>query len=437
MVKISVIVPVYNVAKYLEECLNSIMNQEFQDYEVICVEGGSTDGSLDILRKFQVKDPRFKILLQEGRGLSDARNEGIAICTGQFICFLDSDDILSNDALIQIYYTMYNGNLDFLCFDTTLIYDRDEVSKEEIIEKETYFKRNREVKSEVLSGKELWLKMVEKGVYQVPIWLMALKRQYVFDNDIKFESGCIAEDNLYTLRCYLFADRAMYIPVTLYRYRLRNDSLKGKKYSCLGLYSFVRLFIGLMYIARENNDPLISEQIYIIAKKMGIEIRKINQKIASEDKWEYDLKHSDAETDALFAALSIGRYGMMDVDIDIHVYGFQNRIYAAKEIILYGCGKIGNLVLSWLKINGLSHKVKCFVVSNKDLDEIDGFRVYAIDEDEFLNKMMTPDSLFILSVNPTLQRELILNCKARGINNVATIDNTILYYIIDSINKSY
>ena len=93
-VKVSVILPVYNVEKYLKECLDSILNQTLQEIEVICVDDGSTDRSLEILREYEKKDKRVIVLTQENKGAGAARNKGLAIAKGEYLSFLDSDDFL-------------------------------------------------------------------------------------------------------------------------------------------------------------------------------------------------------------------------------------------------------------------------------------------------------------------------------------------------------
>ena len=98
MVKVSIIVPVYNVEKYLSTCLDSLINQTLTDIEIICVNDGSTDSSLAILKDFANKDSRIKILDKQNEGVSVARNLGIEVATGQYLMFVDSDDYLIENA---------------------------------------------------------------------------------------------------------------------------------------------------------------------------------------------------------------------------------------------------------------------------------------------------------------------------------------------------
>ena len=94
MPAISIIIPIYNVEKYLRRCLESVQNQTFTDWEAICVNDGSSDSSADIVREFAARDARFKLVNKENGGLSDARNAGMAVASGEYILYLDSDDFI-------------------------------------------------------------------------------------------------------------------------------------------------------------------------------------------------------------------------------------------------------------------------------------------------------------------------------------------------------
>ena len=106
---ISIIVPVYNVEEYLEECLDSIKNQTYTDIEVVLVNDGSTDGSKEICERYCELDSRFHLINQENQGQSIARNRGVAESTGEFIVFIDSDDIVKFDLLTQLKKYMSDG----------------------------------------------------------------------------------------------------------------------------------------------------------------------------------------------------------------------------------------------------------------------------------------------------------------------------------------
>ena len=116
MINISVVIPIFNTAPYLKECLDSVLNQTFTDFEVICVNDGSNDSSLEILKKYQQKDNRIKIINQENKGAGAARNVGIDHSRGEYILFLDSDDYLDKDTLNDCYEIAHSKSLDILLF---------------------------------------------------------------------------------------------------------------------------------------------------------------------------------------------------------------------------------------------------------------------------------------------------------------------------------
>ena len=109
---ISIIIPVYNVEKYLSDCLDSVVNQTYKDLEIICVNDGSTDNSLDILNEYCSKDDRIFVVNKENGGLSSARNAGLAVAKGDFIMFLDSDDWIDNNTCEVALKQMMESNSD-------------------------------------------------------------------------------------------------------------------------------------------------------------------------------------------------------------------------------------------------------------------------------------------------------------------------------------
>ena len=115
MPELSVIIPVYNVEKYLRECLDSVVNQTFKDIEIILIDDGSTDKSLDICKEYAQKDNRIKILKQQNRGAGAARNEGINIANGEYITFVDSDDYYPDLKILENLYNNAKNNNVYIC----------------------------------------------------------------------------------------------------------------------------------------------------------------------------------------------------------------------------------------------------------------------------------------------------------------------------------
>ena len=119
--KVSVIIPVYNTAPYLRECMDSVVNQTLRDIEIICVDDGSTDGSLAILREYEKKDSRIRVLTQPNINAGAARNLGLCYATGEFLSFLDSDDYIEPAMLMDCCRIMEDRNADIVCFSANLL----------------------------------------------------------------------------------------------------------------------------------------------------------------------------------------------------------------------------------------------------------------------------------------------------------------------------
>ena len=117
MIKTSVVIPVYNVEPYIDKCLNSVFGQNQQEIEIIIVDDGSTDGSMDLVREYMKEKHNIKIIQQENRGLGAARNTGLKNAIGKYIYFLDSDDLISPDTLETCFQCAEKDNLQVVFFD--------------------------------------------------------------------------------------------------------------------------------------------------------------------------------------------------------------------------------------------------------------------------------------------------------------------------------
>ena len=124
--KISVIIPVYNTAKFLRQCLDSVVTQTLHDIEIICIDDGSTDASLDILNEYAENDSRITILTQQNKGAGAARNAGMRAAHGEYIHFLDSDDMISPGAYKVLYETASAEKLDVLQFNCKAYFESKE-----------------------------------------------------------------------------------------------------------------------------------------------------------------------------------------------------------------------------------------------------------------------------------------------------------------------
>ena len=146
--KVSIIIPIYNHEKYLRECLDSVVNQTMNDIEIICINDGSTDGSLDILKKYAAQDDRIKVIDKENTGVGPSRNVGLECVSGEYVMFLDSDDILRNNACEVAYEKIKESNSDILSFGWNVFTDTNnlvykKISKDyKLVDKNISFMNN-------------------------------------------------------------------------------------------------------------------------------------------------------------------------------------------------------------------------------------------------------------------------------------------------------
>jgi glycosyltransferase involved in cell wall biosynthesis len=195
--KISVIVPVYNAGPYLAECLDSVLSQSFTDIEVICVNDGSTDDSLKILKKYKADDNRIVIHSQPNQGLSAARNSGMKLAQGEYIQFVDADDYLQSEILKECYaesQTVEDG-YDIVMFEGDAFFEEDAISEENEVFRTAYHREGFYGRS---NGLSILCQMVIWSDYRVPCWLYMTKRAHLERNHIEFDVGIYHEDNWFT-----------------------------------------------------------------------------------------------------------------------------------------------------------------------------------------------------------------------------------------------
>ena len=215
MALFSIIVPVYNVEKYIEKCLDSIINQTFQDIEIILVDDGSPDKSPRICDDYAQRDLRIKVIHKKNGGLSDARNAGLEIACGEYVLFVDSDDYISYDTCEKFAPFAQKG-YDILIGDALVeggICPLDHISP---TEKE-------------LSGLEYLKESLLARKAPMAAWLNVFKRDFLVRNGLAFKCGILHEDEQFTPRAFLCAKSIMVTGIEFYHYVLRENSITTKK----------------------------------------------------------------------------------------------------------------------------------------------------------------------------------------------------------------
>lgn len=220
---LSIIVPVYNTESYLKECLDSLLEQDISEYEIICINDGSTDNSLDILNDYSRMNKKIKVLSQENKGLSATRNRGIELSKGKYIYFMDSDDLLERNSLSYIISLMEKEELDLYVFDGESFIDELNKNDFELInydKKHSYGIYN--------SGKLLLSDLVRDRVFSPSPCLYITRRDILISRSIFFIEGILHEDEAFTVEVFLNVEKSMHENRAFFKRRIRQDSIMTK-----------------------------------------------------------------------------------------------------------------------------------------------------------------------------------------------------------------
>lgn len=212
----SVIIPVYNVENYLHECVDSIVNQTCQDFELILIDNGSTDSSGKICDEYAAKYPNVRVKhLMPNIMASGARNEGQALAKGEYILFIDSDDYYIDNKVFEKLKEKTLTNPDVVLFNHMNFFEKTG----------TYGKKlyNMDVDTEGRSAVDICNELIDKDSYYNSAWSKAIKRSILVDNDIHFTPGLTVEDNDWYYRVVLHLKSIAIVNESLYVYRRRTS----------------------------------------------------------------------------------------------------------------------------------------------------------------------------------------------------------------------
>lgn len=227
--KVSVIVPIYNVEEYLENCLCSIINQTLKEIEIILVDDGSPDRCPEICDNYALKDSRIKVIHKKNAGLGYARNSGLNIAQGEFIAFVDSDDFVEVNMFERLYEVAKDYQLDtvycgFNQYRNGTFYPNSEVDGFKFFEAD---KIQREVLMNMIASLP---EQKKERTYYMSVWHAIYSAEIIKSNGILFpsERDIISEDIIFDIDYLLNSKRLAYIPDCLYNYRCNNQSLSKK-----------------------------------------------------------------------------------------------------------------------------------------------------------------------------------------------------------------
>lgn len=325
---VTVIIPVYNTEKYLKECIDSVLNQTYKHYEVIIVNDGSTDSSVEIVKSYIKGHSNLRLLEQENKGQGSARNMAIKQAKGKYLYFMDSDDYILPDTIEKAYNKCEENQLDLVLFDGQAFYDSD--FAENIILNYRYTRSG--VYDEIYSGEVLLEKLIKNNDYFVSPCLYMLNKEIIYKHNLYFPEGIIHEDELFTFRLFKYANRVMHINKILFMRRYRKNSTMTSVNAKKSFQGYYRVFYEIYKKEYDKNRGL---QDYATKEKLGSIYTAIFSNfnvMACEDK----KKHKEE-------IIALKRIGMINNYFDIrfgyiktHFFKLYKLLANFKQIVIKG-----------------------------------------------------------------------------------------------------
>lgn len=395
-IKVSVIIPVYNVEDYLTDCLNSVLNQTLQQIEIICINDASTDNSLSILKTYVERDDRIKIIqMKQNQGLSAVRNSGLSIAEGEYIYFLDSDDMIVKDCLERLYNVVSMNGVDVCFFDADVIYENGNLEKQF----KNYASVHKIAGNKVVTGETLFTEFIMNSDWSPSTPREFFRREYLIENNLRFEQGIIHEDALFSFLAVMKAEKALYLPEILFLRRFRPNSTMTSTKSIQhirGLFICICKVLEELKYNKYSNETgkavtTYLESLLVYAKAVRSKIDDIPLNIFEDKYYQF-----------LFDKLIEGKdryYCLSDESI--------KNAQKARRVYVFGAGEIAKIITQQLSDNNIM--IEAYVVSNTD-DNVKVFFGHPVID---INQIKS-NSMVIIAVAERHQSELVVNLNSMG-----------------------
>lgn len=277
---VSIVVPIYNVEKYINECVDSIIGQTYTRLEIILVDDGSPDRSGAICDEYEARDSRVVVVHKKNGGLSDARNAGLERIHGEYVYFCDSDDTLKANAIELLYKRLSaDAEADFVFFNAEAFAEKGlNCNPGNYLRKKDY---------PISSGAEHAFKQLIRDEYIPCAYLCFFRSAFLLKYHLCFEKGMLGEDELFSYHVYLNAQKAIYMPDALYKRRIRSGSIMTSNANIEKKFLSYCCIVEKMLVApeREHNVEVSNEFLDRMAKSAVYAYRRLDerQKLKNEE----------------------------------------------------------------------------------------------------------------------------------------------------------
>lgn len=282
--KVSVIIPCYNIEKYISHCLDSIIHQTEKSIEIICVNDGSTDKTGEILEQYKKKDKRINIIESKNKGVASARNLGIKEATGEYIMFVDGDDYVDISMINDMYNYASNNNIDVVRCNRYDVYPKNN----KVIERKPLWNKNHIVLKDKFK-EEIYLDFLKRAKLS-SVWMMLFKSRLIKDNKILFDETLkVDEDVVFSMKVFTIANSFMYLPRAYYFYVRHGNGLSSKGVDLQkrveSRKKHAKLIEDFMKIWNIYDNNIFIEKITFIAIYTAFQTCRMNKKIKFYDRY--------------------------------------------------------------------------------------------------------------------------------------------------------
>lgn len=443
MVKVSVLVPVYNVEQYLEQCLNSILAQTLKDIEIICIDDGSTDMSGRILDKYEGKDDRIIVIHKENSGYGASMNIAIKRAVGKYIGIVESDDFIEPEMYEKLFYIAEELNLD--CIKSEY-YSYTEKHGKQYVNAFSKCKCN-----EVFGAKD----NLNKFTSRLSIWAALYNRRFLIDNEIYFleTPGASYQDTSFAFKVRIAAERNYYLREAYLNYRLDNEKSsvksKGKVYAVCDEIAECRRYLCALgeeaynffapYLAHE----MVADYLWNINRISYEYVEEFTSNIICEYKQEKEKGHidfglfSEKEKEHFIEITEMPQKFVREhkqsslfdecKNVDIYIQAFKKLISYYNNIYIYGAGILGNRLKK--NINRLNHKASVqFLTTKIDLENDDKNMIM-----EITNKALDKNGLLIIAVaSSEMGFDMMKRAKTEKFQNIVYLDEKLRKIVYDT-----
>lgn len=349
--EVSVIIPIYNSEKYLSEALSSVVNQSFKDIEIICVDDCSTDNSAEIVENFIKNDSRIKFLkLEKNSRQGIARNEALKIATGKYIMFMDSDDILDQNAILDFYNAIENNDCDLVVSHIENFIDGG--GETEFVKSLSKFYEKIKHKQGIVEVKTI------NGFRSGPVAKL-FKKEIIDKYNIKFSENIIHEDELFHWSYLSVSNKLYFLETSYYKRRMHSDCTMTNSKGEIKLKAYIQLLEEIYEFLKKNNlyetlmqqfESFFQELRWVMVQ--GAENKTFKKRCKKEfSKLEDKLFFTKIERIFSLKDYNCNKYKMLNIfGLKFKFKKRENKVDKI-NIGVVGCGVIGGALIDWVERN--------------------------------------------------------------------------------------